>query len=315
MGSGLPREVSQGPRGVLSHEELRQDPCPMLPGYWGRNLGSVCLAAGGLRTFLPAAQDSAGDSSAVEAKWVGVWWDWPRGGLSHPAARRALHLPHVPQAAPAGLGRAPVGRRHLEPVRKGQAHRPARASPGEDPGSPYPRSLPPSNPSHRLPGPPPPTYWSEGSQLPSTKPSATCGDTGEPGPGRAERRPALRCRSRAPRDPPAAAVRVAATAGARGQPAPGRTCSAATEVASPEARRLYEGHAPGPLPAQTPSSRDYVNWRIGLVATPRSPPQPSPQDQRRLLEAPPPTGRPLATSGPRPRNSRPMVRPIDVSLA
>ena len=97
MGSGLPREVSQGPRGVLSHEELRQDPCPMLPGYWGRNLGSVCLAAGGLRTFLPAAQDSAGDSSAVEAKWVGVWWDWPRGGLSHPAARRALHLRRLHQ--------------------------------------------------------------------------------------------------------------------------------------------------------------------------------------------------------------------------
>lgn len=140
------------------------------------------------------------------------------------------------------------------------------------PGPPYPRSFPPSNPSRRLPAPPPPTYWSEGPQLPSTKPSATCGDTGEPGPWRAERRPAPRCRSRAPRDPPAAVAGVAAVTGARGLRAPGRTCSAPTEVASPEAPRLYEGHAPGPLPAQTPPSRDCVHWRIGLVATPRSPP-------------------------------------------
>ena len=70
----------------------------------------------------------------------------------------------------------------------------------------------------------PRTHWSEGLQLPSTKPSATCGDTGEPGPWRAERRPAPRCRSRAPRDPPAAVSGVAAATGARGLGA-GRTCS------------------------------------------------------------------------------------------
>lgn len=93
MGNGLPRAVSQGPRGVPSHEELRQDPCPMLLGYWGRNLGSVCLAAGGLRTFLPGAQDRAGDSSAVEAS------GWGSGGTG-PGEDRRTQLRAAPSTYP-----------------------------------------------------------------------------------------------------------------------------------------------------------------------------------------------------------------------
>uniref|UniRef100_A0A480FES0 Transmembrane protein 52 isoform X1 n=1 Tax=Sus scrofa TaxID=9823 RepID=A0A480FES0_PIG len=44
--------------------------------------------------------------------------------------------PHVPQAAPAGLGRAPAGQQHLEQAGRGPADRPARTSPpppGEGP--------------------------------------------------------------------------------------------------------------------------------------------------------------------------------------
>lgn len=172
----------------------------MLPGYWGRNLGSVCLAAGGLRTFPPAAQDgdSAGDSSAVEPS------GWGSSGTG-PGEDCRTQLRAVPSTYPTChrlLQRAWGG--HLWDggtwSRWGKARPTVPPGPprGRIPGSPYPRSLPPPNPSRLLPAPPPPTYWSEGSQLPSTKPSATCGDTGEPGPGRAERRPALRCRSRAP---------------------------------------------------------------------------------------------------------------------
>lgn len=103
MGSGLPREVSQRPRGVLSHEELRQDPCRMLPGCWERNLGSVCQAAGGLRTFPPAAQDgdSGGDSSAVEPS------GWGSGGLTQGrtvAPSCALRPPLTPRATGCSSG-------------------------------------------------------------------------------------------------------------------------------------------------------------------------------------------------------------------
>lgn len=98
--------------------------------------------------------------------------------------RRGLHLPHVPQAAPAGLGRAPAGT--------------ATPGAGGAPAGPTAPSEPPPQGGARPRLPPPPTYRSEGSQLPSEKPSATCGDRGEPGPGRAERRPAPRCPSRAP---------------------------------------------------------------------------------------------------------------------
>lgn len=81
----------------------------------------------------------------------------------------------------------------------------------------------------RLPLPPPPTYWSEGSQLPSANPSATCGYRGAFGPGRTEGRPAPRGPSRAPGDPPAAAAgAAAAAAGARGRPLSPQTCSTRT---------------------------------------------------------------------------------------
>lgn len=59
-----------------------------------------------------------------------------RGEPSDPARRRGLHLPHVPQAAPAGLGRAPAGT----------------AAPGAG-GAPAGSSAPPEPPDRAGPGP------------------------------------------------------------------------------------------------------------------------------------------------------------------
>lgn len=109
--AGYKGSPAQGPGGVPSHGGLRQDPRRRSPLVLGEEAGVSMPGSEGPSAVPPAAQegDSAGDASAVESGGVGVWWAWPGGEPSHPAARRGLHLPHVPQAAPAGLGRAPAG--------------------------------------------------------------------------------------------------------------------------------------------------------------------------------------------------------------
>lgn len=92
--------------------------------------GWTCEAAEGPTAFPSAAQD--GDRDRQGGGLVGL----ARGEPAHLGVRRDLHLPHVPQAAPAGLGRAPAGQQHLEQAGRGPADRPARTSPpppGEGP--------------------------------------------------------------------------------------------------------------------------------------------------------------------------------------
>ena len=130
----------------------------MLMAASQRNLGSICQAAGGLRTFPPAAQDgdSGGDSSAVEPS------GWGSSGTG-PGEDRSTQLHAAPSTYPTChrlLQRA--WGRHLWDgstwSRWGKARPTVPLDPprGRTSGPPYPHSFPPPNPSRRLPAPPPP---------------------------------------------------------------------------------------------------------------------------------------------------------------
>lgn len=191
----------------------------------------------------------------TETGRVGVWWAWPgvnprtwvcAATSTYPTCHRLL------QRAWGG---------HLRDSstwsRRGGARPTARPEP------PHPR---PGRGRNAAPSfhPNPPTYWSEGSQLPSAKLSATCGDRDASGPGRAKRRPAPWCPSRAPGDPPAAAAGAAAAAGPLGKPAAQRTCSAPTGTRTGRPRCFI-----GAPPQATPSARHRPRETRPLEGWPR----------------------------------------------